>query len=62
MREVEHAERAVDDREARADQREQRAEHQTVEHLRDEIRPVQHVRAPVDRRKRDRLTVRRVSR
>src|SRR5262249_2362308 len=42
VREVEHAERAVDDGEPRADQREQRAQHEPVEHLRDEIDPVDH--------------------
>ena len=42
VREVEDTERAVDDRQARGDQREQRAEHQPVEHLRNEIRPIDH--------------------
>ena len=42
MREVEHAERAVDDRQAGRDQRQQRAEHQPVEHLRNEISPIDH--------------------
>ena len=42
MREVEHAERAVDDRQAGRDQRQQRAEHQSVERLRDEICPIDH--------------------
>ena len=46
MREVEHAKHAVDDRQPRGDQREQRAEHQPVETLRDEIRPVDHAPAP----------------
>jgi hypothetical protein len=42
VREVEHAERAVDDGEARADEREQRPQHQAVEHLRNEIDPIDH--------------------
>ena len=42
MREIQHAERAVDDGEARGDQRKKRAEHQPVETLRYEIRPVDH--------------------
>jgi len=33
MREVENAERPIDDRQAGGDQRQQRAEHQPVEHL-----------------------------
>ena len=42
VREVQHAERAVDDGEARGDQREKRSQHQSVETLRYEIRPVDH--------------------
>ena len=42
MRQVQHAERAVDDRQPRADQRQQRARRQPVEQLRDEIRPGDH--------------------
>jgi hypothetical protein len=34
MREVQHAERAVDDRQPRADEREQRSEREAVEQLR----------------------------
>ena len=48
MREIEHAEHAVDDRQAGGDQREQRAQHQPVETLRNEISPVDHVAARVD--------------
>ncbi len=40
VREVEHAERAVNDRQAGRNQRQQRAEHQPIETLRDEIRPI----------------------
>ena len=47
VREIEHAERAVDDRQAGGDQREQRAEHQPVEALRYEVSPVDHVVARV---------------
>ena len=42
VREVEHAERAIDDRQAGRDQRQQRAEHQPIEALRYKIRPVDH--------------------
>src|ERR1700761_8259068 len=42
MREVEHAERAIDDRQARTDQSQQGSERQAVEELRNEIRPVNH--------------------
>src|ERR1700761_2541830 len=42
MREVEHAERAIDDGQARTDQRQQGSERQAVEELRNEIRPVNH--------------------
>ncbi len=42
VREVENAERAVNDRQAGRDQRKQRAEHQPVETLRNEIAPVDH--------------------
>src|SRR5262245_60372761 len=42
MCEVQYAERAVDDRQARGDQREQRTEHEPVEALRNEICPVDH--------------------
>src|SRR6185437_9209718 len=42
MREVEHAERAIDDGQAGADQRQQRSERQAIEHLRNEVRPVNH--------------------
>ena len=42
VREVEDTERAVDDRQARGNQRKQRAEHQPVEHLRNEISPIDH--------------------
>ena len=43
VRQIEDAERAVNDRQAGGDQREERAEHQPVEALRYEIRPVDHV-------------------
>src|SRR3954468_16264940 len=42
MREVEHAERAVDDGQAGADQREQGAEREPVEKLRNEVGPTNH--------------------
>jgi hypothetical protein len=42
MREVEHAERAVDDGQAGADQREQGAEREPVEKLRNEVGPTDH--------------------
>ncbi|MGY3471518.1 hypothetical protein ACVW0I_008389 [Bradyrhizobium sp. LM6.11] len=42
MREVEHAERAVNDGQAGADQREQGAEREPVEKLRNEIGPTNH--------------------
>src|SRR6185437_10510566 len=42
MREVQDAERAVDDGEPRRDQREQCAEYQPIEALRDEIAPIDH--------------------
>ena len=44
MREVEHAERAVNDGQAGTDQRQQSAQRQTVEYLRNEIRPINHER------------------
>ena len=45
MGEIQHAQHAVDDRQAGGDQREQRAEHQPVETLRYEISPVDHAAA-----------------
>src|SRR6478752_304131 len=42
VREVQHAQRAVDDRESRADEGKQRAERQAVEQLRKEIGPSDH--------------------
>jgi hypothetical protein len=42
MREVEHAERAVNDGQAGADQRQQGAKRQAVEYLRNEIWPINH--------------------
>ena len=45
MGEIQHAERAVDDRQAGGDQRQQRAEHQPVEELREEIGPIDHGRS-----------------
>ena len=42
VREVQHAERAVDDRQPGADERKQRAEREAVEELRDEIGPGDH--------------------
>src|SRR5262249_45976210 len=50
MREIEDAERAIDDGEARGDQRKQRAEHQPVETLRNEIGPIDHGSATVARK------------
>ena len=47
MRQIEDAERAVDDRQAGGDQREERAEHQAIEALRYEGGPVDHVVARV---------------
>ena len=42
VRQVEHAQRAVDDRQAGADERQKRPQHQAVEHLRDEVSPGEH--------------------
>jgi hypothetical protein len=44
VREIEHPERAVDDRQARSHQRQKGAEHEAVEQLRYKIRPVDHSR------------------
>src|SRR5262249_9095066 len=47
VRQIEDAERAVDDRQAGRDQREERAEYQAVEALRYKVGPVDHIVARV---------------
>ena len=46
VRQIEDAERTVNDRQAGGDQREEGAEHQPVEALRYEVRPVDHAAVP----------------
>src|SRR6185437_4741896 len=48
MREVEHPERAIDDGQPGTDERKQSSQRQAVEYLRNEIRPINHLKTIVE--------------